>query len=557
MNKLRIVKLLVVLCLVIALIPVAAFAAETGWVENADGTKSYVKENGELVKGQIIQLGDYYYGFDSEGVMYEDEEFYYNGGHYRAKVGGPLYNNEWYQPDPDHYPNLWYLYREGGAAASGLEQLDENTYRYFFSDGSMACNQLIVSNGTYFMGSDGLGYKLNKGWNLLPCDLWAYVTPYGGAYRYTVVEIDGVLYGFDGIGYMYDDIGFMHNGYHYRAKPGGALYANEWVQPFTDSPIEELRDDWCYYRENGRAYTGFTVLDGVTYLFKTDGRMATETFYYKQEYDPAVGKFVPVTYYFGSNGAGVKVTDNAWNQLSDGTWIYMKDGALQTGWLQLGDTWYYLKDNGVMATGWLQLGSTYYYLQDSGAMATGWLQLGDTWYYLDASGAMATGRVTVDGKEHDFSDSGVWLGEVVKYTGWVSENGTWYYYDAEGNPYEGWLQWEGKWYKFDENGMMRTGLVSDPNGYYYMNADGTMHTGWLQVEGYWYYFNENGTMHFGWLNLDGTWYAFNGFGMLLVGWFHDGAGNEYYSDSSGAMVTGQQYIDGRWHVFDSSGVKIS
>ncbi len=88
---------------------VSATGATTqdGWVNNADGTKSYYKD-GSMLINNVVEIDGKYYGFDSMGIMYADTEFYIcyvdidnniTAYCYRAKADGSLYRGEFYITD--------------------------------------------------------------------------------------------------------------------------------------------------------------------------------------------------------------------------------------------------------------------------------------------------------------------------------------------------------------------------------------------------------------------------------------------------------------------------
>ena len=134
---------------------------------------------------------------------------------------------------------------------------------------------------------------------------------------------------------------------------------------------------------------------------------------------------------------------NAWNQLENGNWIYIKDGELVTGWFKDGGSdWYYADpETGYLKTGWFQDGGSKWYYsftkEDAargnreGAMASNqWVETNGEWYYLSADGYMETSKWVRTGNDKPWSyvDAD---GKAVKDT--VVDG---YYVDASGYCYD-------------------------------------------------------------------------------------------------------------------------
>ena len=78
-------------------------------------------------------------------------------------------------------------------------------------------------------------------------------------------------------------------------------------------------------------------------------------------------------------------------------------------WIKYNGEWYYLKPNGYMAANeWAKDSTGWCWLDSSGKMVRRrWITTGGATDYIDASGHMVTGNQTIDGKEYQFSSSGV------------------------------------------------------------------------------------------------------------------------------------------------------
>ena len=142
--------------------------ANDGHWAKEDGVYYYYL-NGEKVKYTVMEIGGELYGFDQDGAMYDDEDFYFYSGRKfvccRAKAGGALYRDGWYT-DNSRTPEEYYYYREDGSAALGYTEID-GVY-YLFSDfGRLYVNELEKIDGVYYSAdSEGHATKITKknGW---------------------------------------------------------------------------------------------------------------------------------------------------------------------------------------------------------------------------------------------------------------------------------------------------------------------------------------------------------------------------------------------------------
>ena len=148
---------------------------KNGWEKQSDGTYKYY-ENGTAVTKKVKKIGNDYFGFDSNGIMYDNKVFsLYDGSNsvnYRAKEGGYLYVNSWYETEYGYK----YYYGAGGRANVGTEVLTIDGVKYLFSNGG----QLITGgrgevNGVIYVSDrDGKAYAAKLGgWTLAGVD-WYY-----------------------------------------------------------------------------------------------------------------------------------------------------------------------------------------------------------------------------------------------------------------------------------------------------------------------------------------------------------------------------------------------
>ena len=153
----------------------------TGWFE-FDGNWYYNKD-GERRRDGVYKIDGSYYGFNWDGQLYDNEAFasYYRGeegslyGDFRAKKGGSLIVNGWYQEDDDG----WYYYGEHGRGANGFVKADG--VWYYFSSGRMRTDTIEWDSDVeryYALGKNGAMIS-SQGWYTVDGS-WVYAE-YGGA----------------------------------------------------------------------------------------------------------------------------------------------------------------------------------------------------------------------------------------------------------------------------------------------------------------------------------------------------------------------------------------
>ena len=281
-----------------------------------DGKRYYVKD-GELLKSCVEKIGDFYYGFDYNAVLYADSEFSIwdqetqKQNYYRAKADGSLYANEWY------IYNEWnkYYYGEEGRACSGLQIIEGKQY-YFSEWGGLYTDTIVAAEDGkyYFCDEDGVAIErtlANNAWTEV--DGKYYYVKDGTLLRNCIEKIGDFYYGFDSDGYMFTDEQFnlldseSGNTCYYRAHEDGHLYRNEWYMNY--------KGLWYYFGDDANMYFGLREVNGILYYFGS--RM------YQDESVTVDGK----NYYCKSSGEAVELSKNGWN-LVDGNYLYVKDGQL-------------------------------------------------------------------------------------------------------------------------------------------------------------------------------------------------------------------------------------
>ena len=468
------------------------------WTEIA-GKKYYVKD-GQVLKSCVEKIGDFYYGFDWDGVMYADSEFnFWNKEiqrpyYYRAKSDGTLYMNEWYDDGDEEY-----YYGEEAAAYTDLQTIGEKNY-YFDYNGRLYKNITVTDkDGThYYCDADGIATKLeNDGWFEIDGEMH-YVKD-GDFLTSCVEKIDGFYYAFDYEGVLRTNESFSiwsnESGqeFYYRAKEDGTLYANEWYIP--DNSYETP----YYYGEDGKAYFGLREVDGVLYYFGPKG----------QRYENRVITENGKCYYCKANGVTVELSEG-WNQIN-GKRVYIKDGKILSSCVVKIDDNYYCFDN---------TGALYSNTQIS--------------LWNDEMGKMEFYRAKTDGS--------LYVNE------WYETLYDKYYYGEGGKAANGFQTIEGKQYYFGEDGSVYVNVAFSVNGKnYYCYKDGSIieldKEGWNKVGADYLYIQDGQVLKDCVVQINGAYYGFSDKGIMyrnctFSNWDKDTNQNEnYWASSSGALYT--------------------
>ena len=560
-----------------------------GWFE-ADGNYLYVKD-GKFLEGCVEKIGDVYYGFNYNGIMYADVYFdlwdseSQRRVYYRAKEDGSLYVNEWYT---SKYSDLYY-YGEGGKAYSGLYEIDGTQY-YFSDSGEAYKNRGITTEDgeLYYCDSNGKATKIEvDGW--FEADgKYLYVKD-GKFLTSSVVQSNGVYYGFDYNGIMYTDTTFLswssEDGVsnYYRAKQDGSLYVNEWYESYTTK---------FYYGEGGKAYSGLKTVDGKQYYFYHSGEVA-------KNYCTSVdGKNI----YCDNYGIVYELNDGGWNKIDD-DYLYVKDGeVLRECVVQINGVYYAFNSSGVMYHDvtfnmWSAdlHEENWYWASPSGALYTNtWSDSGYSMYYYGADAKRCKGVQTIDGVQYGFDSRGnLVMSETLTIDGvnyycdeegrtdvipdnqWYKDKNGYWYYSLDGTLLRNCSKQIGNtWYRFDDHGKMQThGLNVNADGslrintwvydgdWHYYGEDGQAYgTGIFEIAGVTYYFKNEKMITSKVISFKGTSYIADANGYLTKipenGWIQ--AGSDYYYAEDGKLVTLKvKEINGAYYAFDNSGKMVT
>ena len=558
-----------------------------------DGKRYYVKD-GQVLKECIEKIGDFYYAFKYNGVMYADDEFsIWNEeteeyDKYRAKADGSLYVNEWY------ILNEWntYYYGADGKRYSGLQTIEGKQY-YFDESGWLYKDTIVtIEDGKlYLCDEEGVATELaNNDWTEVNGEY--YYVKDGQVLKECIEKIGDFYYGFGWKGAMYADREFSiwneetRESHYYRAKADGSLYVNEWYVEGSHT---------YYYGADGTACRGLCTIDGKIYYFNESNWLCKDTIITAED---------GTLYYCGEDGAAMEIEDNSWIQVN-GKHYYIKNGEILRHCVEkIGDSYYGFDWNGdFYPEGEFYIWdsetgkSTYYYASADGSVYTNrWGVTASGWSgpcYYGADGKRCSGGQTIDGVQYVFYDSGsMYLSTFTTVDGacyycdaegkaemipdnqlYYAEDGYWYYIQNGNIVRSCSLEINGKKYSFDLYGRMQTMGMR-------VNSDGTYRdyiSTWVSIGDNWLYYGEDGHAYKdGIYEIEGVKYHFANEYMSKSEIVKDGdiyyvaaangaltqipdngwvqIGTDYYYAENGAIVkSGIRKVNNVYYAFDKNG----
>ena len=505
-------------------------------------------ENGELYIGWKY-IGNKWYYF--EPVMFRDGAWIVGENRYYFNEAGVMQSGGWIAEGP-----YWYYADESGALIEGVIATIDGV-DYYFGDWGRIGDEGTYSNydGTYSVVDkngvvQGTIDASVDGWKQIGNN-WYYVEG-DYFYRYeSLREIGGKLYAFDSNGVMVTN-GFYHYSYY---GADGAAYTDGWFM---------LDGKWYYADENGYIANGVEYINGKYYYFR-EAKLSSGTFLY----DGAI-----VVANEGGEIVSVQNVAEGWNLINDagiGKWVYIENGDFYEGWLgsyyvqgyngmfcggtyEVDGDYYYFYDNGICATnGWIYNDYDWLYAKADGTLCQDeWLQLGSAWYYFGDLYMVYDDIYYIDGANHIFDASGLWLGTYTEPTiveGWNFIDGEWYYQN-KGNIVDGILQIDGVWYGFNWDGTLASNefITNYYDGTtYYVDANGVVceYKGWKLIKGNWCYFDSGSRFVTEWFTVGGKqYYGENNYE-------YDERTNTYHPVYG--IATGYRIMNGRLLNFASSG----
>lgn len=508
----KILSLLLSVCLVVTLIPVISFAAESGQGqddENMIPVESQIDETApetpEQDPGQeAVDVTPAPEESPEEAV--QEPQAKLKGG---ATLKSMLVQGKWEKPgdywkfklsetgeyiqgniEKEIYNGKYYFFDADGNMQTGIQRDSINNKKYYFTPGVEGA--IPEENNTYGQREAG----------------WINASTYGESYFNPDMKT-----GWQTIG-----------GYTYYLNPN----------------------------KEGAKTTGWLTLSGKKYYFDTQGHMV------KNELRTINGK----KYYFNAQGQ----MQTGLTKVGTKTYFFSTSsatlGQAQTGLQTIGGYKYYFSKSsqtlGEMMTGWLKIYSDTakraYFEQSTGRLHTGWLSYKGYKYYLDARGIAKTGWQTIGGNKYYFRTSGT------MYKGWLTYNKNKYYFDTtSGKMKKGWLKYKGNYYFLDTaSGKMKKGWLKYKNKKYYLNTKTGVRfqNGLKKISGTYYYFNKsNGVMKAnGCVKISGKLYYFkkSGKAQMKKGWFKGSDNKKRYSLGNGVVATGTKKVGATWYVFSKS-----
>lgn len=270
-----------------------------GWT-SVNGKYYYYQEDGALyTKEGWLKLGDKYYYISADGSRVQGQWLKDGSDWYYMNDDGTMKSAEWFQDGVD-----WYYLRDWGGMLHD-QFFDYRGNRYYFRDwgGMMYDMKFQVSGKTYKANSDG---TLAKGW-VQEGDKYYYYDD-----QYVLYQKQGWLQ----LGSTYDSYYYINadgsrvqdqwvkdgNDLYYM-NTDGTMKSNEWYQE---------GNDWYYFRNWGAALHDTLFNDGENiYYFESDCKMARGWYqiggytYYFRDWGGAMNMACVidgVSYVFDSNG---------------------------------------------------------------------------------------------------------------------------------------------------------------------------------------------------------------------------------------------------------------
>ena len=540
----------------------AVMVPEEGWIKS--GGKWYYSADGALVKGGVRKLGEAWYGFDLDGVLYTNRRFCYNLQYYRSTDGsGKLLTSTWYKNE--------YYDQEGKSPSDGITKV--SGVPYYFREG------VAVSNEFIFSEEDNCLYHADAACRLkdISADGRYELYDEDGYVRSYLVEKGQLVRGqwrkLGGYDYYFTEEGYactgscLYNGKYYYFQQDGRMLSGGW---------RYTSGGKVYLQSNGAALTGIQKLGDKRYYFDARGILKTGPVWVKGE-----------IYLCRSDGSYVGKINSEGATRLDGNTYYAQNGMLCQGVHIIGGKEYYFEEEGVSCYALKKnfIRDRFVYGEDGARITSGWARLGGDWYYINPStGMYATGCVTVDGKKYYFSPTtgimqtsrtirdqvtlltvnakGVVTREERLPEGWSLTEDTWRYRPSENVTPDFWVGDNSvNNYTYELNACKVVGG-------YYIGPEGKRirKTGWQKVvchqpanwygpaEDYveWYYVKPDQLAAVDeWLKLGGYWYRFDEWGRMRSYPFMED-GNLYLTDASGRLLETVKHTDDGWYAFQGS-----
>lgn len=273
-----------------------------------NGNDYYIGSNYKAVTG-IKKVDNYYYNFDSKGVMKKNVWYqsksgrYYFGSNGRTVKGLNRISGYTFYFDGNFkiVKNTWktingnkYYFGPSSKAYTGLRKIG-NYYYYFGAKGVMAKNKFLkISGKKYYFGGNGRAYI-------------------------GVRRVNGEVYNFSSKGYLTTGIKKVYGRLYLFDENGKVVRRSGWYT--------SKKGNKYYLKSNGSLVTGYKKIGDDFYFFReTNGRMYKNRWAYAKGYK----------FYFGKNGKRLTNVESILgpqdsyeimvNKTTNVVTIYAKDG---------------------------------------------------------------------------------------------------------------------------------------------------------------------------------------------------------------------------------------
>lgn len=519
---------------------------------NKVGEYWYYVKNFNIVKNSILNLGDAYYGFSSEGYMYTDTVFSITDEYgrtlstYSADKDGKVRVNT----AVDTW-NTTYRFDADGQDYDGMITIQN--VNYYFSDGELLKNRAFTYNNiNYVAGADGRVLALpKKGWMQVD-GRWYFVSNDGIIIRDQKIDIGNTTYLFHQKGYMITNNVFHtfddYNKHHmYAADQSGKLVRNAWLK-------RPSNGTWIYCNADGEVLDdGIYTIQGKQYYFSSPGLLTgllTDRIVTSKN----------VTYIADSDGVLHSINSNGWNHVGN-YWYYFVNGKeVSDSIIKIGTAYYgfdsyghmydntdfYYSDNAV---------SGYFRARSGGSLIfQNTVSIDTSSYSYDQNGLGLEGYHTVAGKQYYFI-----AGRKAANTAFFDESGAYYAADAAGKLYSlannTWTKAGNYYYYVKDNVLQKNTVVLINGKYYAFDSYGRMCANQFFTSTYQNYDPEEyvpGTK--GGYTLDPIIYRASASGALLCNQWYEDATGKYYFDGNGIGYEGTHWIDGKKYTFSQGKV---
>ena len=363
-------------------------APNRGW-QGSGSSRTFVQDDGSLIKSCVAKIGDNHYLFDGSGKLEANGWKTFQNRRYHATAQGELtsgwfLDGSWYYLDP----------AENCAMATGWKVVDGAHYYLDMSGHMLSSGWKWLGGSWYYLhgsGAAATGWLLNGS--------WYYLDPASAAMRTGWQKIDNAWYYLDG---------------------SGAMRANGWMR---------LGNTWYYLYASGAMASGWQWVGGAWYYLggPDDGAMKT-------------GWFQDGDYWYYCDGSGAMAHNEwigSWWVNGSGAWDPSLPASGKTGW-QNPSNYYQVSSYGVRFPG---AGHGYYVtvptiradatreqcISAFLARARNYLGTPYRWNYSDAPGV----GVDCIGLVYQCAyATGMDLGEFNPYNHWITGPHGWHSHDA-------------------------------------------------------------------------------------------------------------------------------